>query len=183
VRLLLKLLRTESKIICCPRELIYREAGKPKGSAKDFGSFGNIGTNVYTPGIANGTQGGSSGGCSRSHSGHRLSCLSTLTEEILEIACRRFGGCPCYGHPLLSKGFDSRPPPWKSTSKHLLIPIQKGYIFASLCIDYKIAPQNRIILCRASTESLQSQADVEKAHAKLETAYRQFVHVTPTRKG
>ena len=47
------------------------------------------------------------------------------------------------------------------------------------CLDPKITPQNRIILCRAVKDPLEHQANIAKAHAKLETAYRK-AHAVPT---
>jgi 8-oxo-dGTP pyrophosphatase MutT (NUDIX family) len=107
-----------------------------------------------------------------------------LSEETLEIACR-FGVhaavMPCCQKDL-SPGST-----WKSTSKRLGLPIATvmdilvaGKMMAAgshdirmKSIDSKITPQNRIIVCRALQEPLKNKnEDVEKAHAKLETAYR-----------
>lgn len=117
-----------------------------------------------------------------------------LSEETLDIACRQFGVhaavMPCCQKDL-SPGYT-----WKSTSKTLSIPVEKvmdlllsgkmmslrSHDVRMKCIDSKITPQNRIIICRAlSTQPSERQAELERAHAKLETAYRR-AHATTSRK-
>mmetsp|Transcript_20747 Transcript_20747/g.23289 ORF Transcript_20747/g.23289 Transcript_20747/m.23289 type:complete len:529 (+) Transcript_20747:33-1619(+) len=118
-----------------------------------------------------------------------------LSEEILDIACRynvHVAVMPCCQK-------DRSPgSTWKASSKNLSIPVAKvmdllqcGKIMALgthdvrlKCIDSKITPQNRIIICRAltnieiSTFRRNRQAEVDKAHSKLELVYSK-AHVVP----
>ena len=111
-----------------------------------------------------------------------------LSEEILDIACHyevHVAVMPCCQK-------DRSPgSTWKASSKNLSIPIAKvmdllqcGKIMALgthdvrlKCIDLKITPQNRIIICRALTDDeiltfrCKRQVEVDKAHSKLEMVY------------
>jgi 8-oxo-dGTP pyrophosphatase MutT (NUDIX family) len=108
-----------------------------------------------------------------------------LSEEILEIACRF--GVHVAVMPCCQK--DTSPgSSWKSTSKNLSIPMEKvmdillagkmmafpNYDVRMKCMDPKITPQNRIILCRPLLDAhdTRQQAVVEESHKKLETAYK-----------
>jgi 8-oxo-dGTP pyrophosphatase MutT (NUDIX family) len=119
-----------------------------------------------------------------------------LSEEILDIACRRFGVhaavMPCCQKDL-SPGSS-----WKLTSKNLNIPIAPvmdillaGKIMGlgthdvrMKSIDSKITPQNRIIICRRLEEQEQDQQSMkDKAHAKLDSAYkRAHAHAVTNRR-
>lgn len=110
-----------------------------------------------------------------------------LSEEILEIACDygvSSAVMPCCQKDLVGS--------WKSISKNLGIRFE--YFMDILlagkmmgrgthevrmkCLDSKITPQNRIILCRGLTKEDQDlskqdyERNVQKAHVKLEIAYR-----------
>lgn len=107
-----------------------------------------------------------------------------LSEEILDIACRF--GVHAAVMPCCQK--DTSPgSSWKSTSKNLSIPIEKvmdillagkmmafpNYDVRMKCMDPKITPQNRIILCRVlDKDDTTQQTVVEESHKKLETAYK-----------
>lgn len=112
-----------------------------------------------------------------------------LSEEIVDIACH-FGVSsavmPCCQKDL------SRGASWKSTSKNLGIPLEQvmdvllagriigqgGHEVRMKCLDPTITPQNRIILARALMEGDSDESQIEyqtnrqRAHAKLESAYR-----------
>jgi 8-oxo-dGTP pyrophosphatase MutT (NUDIX family) len=108
-----------------------------------------------------------------------------LSEETLRIATR-FGvhaaAMPCCQKDLTIGGS------WKSTSKNLQIPVAKvmdlllagqmmalhnKYDVRMKCIDSKITPQNRVIICRrlAQDATNQRQTKIEDAYDKLEVAY------------
>jgi 8-oxo-dGTP pyrophosphatase MutT (NUDIX family) len=109
-----------------------------------------------------------------------------LSEEILDIACRRFGVhaavMPCCQKDL-SPGSS-----WKQTCKNLNLPIAPvmdillaGKIMGlgthdvrMKSIDSKITPQNRIIICRRLEQQEQDHQSIkeDKAHVKLESAYK-----------
>ncbi|VEU42334.1 unnamed protein product [Pseudo-nitzschia multistriata] len=118
-----------------------------------------------------------------------------LSEEILEIACRF--GVHAAVMPCCQKD-RSVGSTWKAASKNLSIPVAKmmdilqcGKMMALgshnvrlKCIDSKITPQNRIIVCRALDENeiiesrRHSQTEVDRAHSKLELVY-QKAHTVP----
>ena len=124
---------------------------------------------------------------------------SHLSEEILEIACNyrvHVAVMPCCQK-------DRTPgSPWKAVSKNLSVPIAKlidvlqcGKIMALgshdvrlKCIDAKITPQNRIIVCRALSDSEilefhhQRQDKVNEAHSKLELVYQKAHQVQDPKK-
>lgn len=121
-----------------------------------------------------------------------------LSEEILQIGCNY--GVHVAVMPCCQK--DRSPGSmWKAVSKNLSIPVaqvmdilQCGKIMALgshtvrlKCIDSKITPQNRIIVCRALSENEiseirhQEQNEVDKAHSKLELVYRKAHAVQDSR--
>jgi len=118
-----------------------------------------------------------------------------LSEEILQKACKY--GVHVAVMPCCQK--DRSPgSTWKAVSKNLSVPVAKvmdilqcGKIMALgshtvrlKCIDSRITPQNRIIVCRAlsakeiSQYRHQDQNEVDKAHSKLESVYRK-AHAVP----
>jgi hypothetical protein len=121
-----------------------------------------------------------------------------LSEEILDIACH-FGVCsavmPCCQKDL------TRGSSWKNTSKNLGIRIdhvmdlllagkhmsRPNFEVRIKCLDPKITPQNRIIMCRPITINDISRNEYEmnrkQAHTKLETAYRRAHALSPKKHG
>lgn len=118
-----------------------------------------------------------------------------LSEEILQISCRY--GVHVAVMPCCQKD-RSAGSAWKAVSKNLSIPIAKvmdilqcgkimalgSHIVRLKCIDSRITPQNRIIVCRALSEKElleirhQHQIEVDKAHSRLELVYRK-AHTVP----
>jgi 8-oxo-dGTP pyrophosphatase MutT (NUDIX family)/antitoxin component of RelBE/YafQ-DinJ toxin-antitoxin module len=113
-----------------------------------------------------------------------------LSDEILEIACSKYGVAaavmPCCQRD--TKGS------WKSTSKNLGLSIATvmdlllagkamswslPYDVRMKTIDAKITPQNRVILCRPLDQK--DTTEVDKAHARLEQAYRSAHHLPKQR--
>jgi 8-oxo-dGTP pyrophosphatase MutT (NUDIX family) len=122
-----------------------------------------------------------------------------LSEEVLDIACRY--GVHCAVMPCCQKD-GSEGATWKAASKNLSVPIaplmdllQCGKVMAlgthdvrMKCIDPKITPQNRIIVCRALLEDDLDALDdrrravVDRAHSRLELVYRRAHGGPPSKK-
>ena len=108
-----------------------------------------------------------------------------LSQETLEIATQF--GCNAAAMPCCQK--DRSGGSWKSASKNIGVPIEKvmdlllagkmmalpNYDVRMKCIDSKITPQNRVIVCRSlysDEEKSREQSKRDKAHEQLERTYK-----------